>query len=96
MQIENEIRKFIMENFILDGEVNLSEDDSLLEKGIIDSTGVLELVSFIEATYQFKIKDEELVPENLDSIKNILQFIQNKLKENTAALQHSSTAAHGS
>ena len=79
MQIENEIRKFIMENFILDGEVNLSEDDSLLEKGIIDSTGVLELVAFIEETYQFKIKDEELVPENLDSIKNILQFIQNKL-----------------
>jgi acyl carrier protein len=79
MQIENEIRKFIMENFILDGEVDLSEEDSLLEKGIIDSTGVLELVAFIEETYQFKIKDEELVPENLDSIKNILQFIQNKL-----------------
>ena len=79
MQIENEIRKFITENFILDGEVTLSEEDSLLEKGIIDSTGVLELVAFIEETYQFKIKDEELVPENLDSIKNILQFIQNKL-----------------
>jgi acyl carrier protein len=79
MQIENQIRKFILENFILDGEVNLSEEDSLLEKGIIDSTGVLELVAFIEETYQFKIKDEELVPENLDSIKNILKFIQNKL-----------------
>jgi acyl carrier protein len=79
MQIKNEIRKFIMENFLLDGEVNLSEEDSLLEKGIIDSTGVLELVAFIEETYSFKIKDEELVPENLDSIKNISQFIQNKL-----------------
>jgi len=79
MQIENEIRKFIMENFILDGDNNLSNEDSLLEKGIIDSTGVLELVAFIEETYSFKIKDEELVPENLDSIKNILQFIQNKL-----------------
>ena len=90
MQIENEIRKFIMENFILDGEVNLSEDDSLLEKGIIDSTGVLELVAFIEETYKFKIKDEELVPENLDSIKNILQFIQNKLNVSREGLNRES------
>lgn len=79
MSIEGEIRKFIEENFILEGEDNLGEEDSLLEKGIIDSTGVLELVAFLEETYQFKIKDEELVPENLDSIKNISQFIQNKL-----------------
>jgi len=79
MSIENEIRKFIEENFILEGEDNLGDEDSLLDKGIIDSTGVLELVAFLEETYQFKIKDEELVPENLDSIKNISQFIQNKL-----------------
>ncbi len=79
MSIEKDIRKFIMENFILDGDGNPSNEDSLLEKGIIDSTGVLELVAFIEQTYSFKIKDEELVPENLDSIKNISQFIQNKL-----------------
>ena len=90
MSIENEIRKFIEENFILEGEDNLGEEDSLLEKGIIDSTGVLELVAFLEETYQFKIKDEELVPENLDSINNISQFIQNKLS-GTAALQQGST-----
>ena len=81
-----------MENFILDGEVNLSEEDSLLEKGIIDSTGVLELVAFIEETYSFKIKDEELVPENLDSISNISKFIENKMSGATVALQHISTA----
>jgi acyl carrier protein len=79
MKIESEIRKFVEENFILDGEDHLGEEDSLLEKGVIDSTGVLELVAFLEETYNFKIKDEELVPENLDSIKNISQFIQNKL-----------------
>jgi len=79
MNIETEIRKFIVENFILEGDDHLGDEDSLLEKGIIDSTGVLELVAFIEETYQFKIQDEELVPENLDSIKNISQFIQNKL-----------------
>jgi acyl carrier protein len=91
MQIENEIRKFIMENFILDGEIKLSEEDSLLERGVIDSTGVLELVAFIEETYQFKIKDEELVPENLDSIKNILQFIQSKLNVSCENLDREST-----
>ena len=90
MQIENEIREFIMENFLWDEEVNLSEEDSLLEKGIIDSTGVLELVAFIEETYSFKINDEELVPENLDSIKNILQFIQNKLSFSREGLNRES------
>jgi len=79
MSVENKIRKFIEENFILEEENRLGEEDSLLEKGIIDSTGVLELVAFIEETYEFKIEDEELIPENLDSIKNISQFIQNKL-----------------
>jgi len=79
MSVENKIRKFIEENFILEEENRLGEEDSLLKKGIIDSTGVLELVAFIEETYEFKIEDEELIPENLDSIKNISQFIQNKL-----------------
>ena len=76
---ESEIRKFIEDNFILDDQNDLRDEDSLLEKGIIDSTGVLELVAFLEESYHFKIKDEELVPENLDSIKNISQFIQHKL-----------------
>jgi acyl carrier protein len=79
MSIEREIRKFIEENFILEENDHLGNEDSLLEKGIIDSTGVLELVAFLEESYHFKIKDEDLVPENLDSITNISQFIQNKL-----------------
>jgi acyl carrier protein len=95
MSIEKEIKKFIEENFIVDGNDNLSSEDSLLEKGIIDSTGVLELVAFIEENYNFKIKDEELIPENLDSIKSISRFIQEKL-ELTGELQYCSTAAQGS
>jgi acyl carrier protein len=91
MSVEKEIRNFIEENFILDGNDNLSSEDSLLEKGIIDSTGVLELVAFIEENYNFKIKDEELVPENLDSIRSITKFIQERL-ELPAGLQHGSTA----
>ena len=92
MSIEEKIRHFIEENFILDGNDNLSSEDSLLEKGIIDSTGVLELVAFIEENYNFKIKDEELIPENLDSIKSISRFIQERL-ELPGELQHSSTAS---
>jgi acyl carrier protein len=79
MSIEIGIRKFIEENFILEEDNNLGEEDSLLEKGIIDSTGILELVAFLEETYKFKIKDEELIPENLDSIRNISKFVQGKL-----------------
>jgi acyl carrier protein len=78
MQIDSEIRKFITENFMWDGDGNLGDEESLLEKGIIDSTGVLELVAFIEEKYGFKLEDDELVPENLDSIKNILGYILRK------------------
>jgi acyl carrier protein len=78
MPIREAIRNFIFENFILDVEDNLKDDDSLLEKGVIDSTGVLELVAFIEEKYGFTVEDEELVPENLDSIRNIAEFILRK------------------
>jgi acyl carrier protein len=79
MELKEEIRRFILDNFIIDGDRNLGDEDSLLEQGIIDSTGVLELVAFIEETYHIKVQDEELVPENLDSINNISSFIQKKI-----------------
>jgi len=56
----------------------LRDDDSFLEKGIIDSTGVLELVAFIEENFGIKVEDEELIPENLDSIDNLVTFINSK------------------
>ena len=76
MDIKSDVRKFINDNFMMgrEGE-ELVDGDSLLDKGIIDSTGVLELVSFIEETFKFAIEDEELVPENLDSIVNIENYI---------------------
>jgi acyl carrier protein len=80
MLIQDIIRKFIQENFILDEEAHLKDEDSLLEKGIIDSTGVLELVAFIEEKYGISVQDEELIPENLDSIRNISGFIWRKTK----------------
>jgi len=79
MTLRDQIRKFILENFILENPEDLVDDESMLEKGIIDSTGVLELVGFIESTYQIKVEDEELIPENLDSVKNIVGYLERKL-----------------
>jgi len=79
MVFKEEVLRFIRENFVLDEAEKLQENDSLLEKGIIDSTGVLELVSFIEEKYNITVEDEELIPENLDSINRIAEFIKRKL-----------------
>ena len=77
--IERDIRNFIVGNFLF-GEDNgeLSNEDSLLNEGIIDSTGILELIVFLEEKYDFKIEDEELTAENLDSIKNVAGFVIRK------------------
>jgi acyl carrier protein len=80
--IKQQIVEFITTNFLFDESSNvLGEADSLLETGVIDSTGVLELVAFIEETYGVKIDDEEIVPENLDSIENITLFVTQKLSQ---------------
>ncbi len=73
------VRSFIIENFLFEEDENLKEDTSFLENGIIDSTGILELVTFLEETYEITVEDEELIPENLDSISNVVQYIQTKL-----------------
>lgn len=75
------LRQFINENFLfgLQGQT-FSDDDSLLEKRIIDSTGVLELIAFLDATFGVKVQDDELLPENLDSINRLVRFIEKKSK----------------
>jgi len=78
MAIENIIKKYIINNFIFDHSNNLNNSDSFLEKGIIDSTGVLEIVSFLEETFQIKVLDEELIPENLDSIDHLVNYVKIK------------------
>jgi acyl carrier protein len=68
-----------MENFLLGDDLRtLPGDASLIEAGIIDSTGVLELVGFLERTYGLRIADDELVPENLDSIDRVVRFVESK------------------
>ncbi len=72
------IRQFIIENFLFEEDETLKEDTSFLESGIIDSTGILELVSFLEETFGIEVDDEEMIPENLDSIANVAQYLQKK------------------
>jgi acyl carrier protein len=74
------VRRFVSENFLFGQSTDLRDDDSFLENGIIDSTGVLELVSFIEQRFEIKLRDADLVPEHLDSIQRVANFVENRLK----------------
>jgi len=81
-RIKKELRSFVIENFLFgQGGEELGNDDSFVEKGIIDSTGLLELVSFLEKKHNFHIEDKELVPDNLDSIHRIVNFLKSKMEQ---------------
>lgn len=89
--IEQEVREFLRENFPLSAdEVVLAPDASLIEVGVIDSTGVLELIGFIEERYEIEVRDEEVLPENLDSIASITRFVGGKVGASA-----SSNGSHG-
>jgi acyl carrier protein len=78
--IEQEVRQFVIDNFLF-GQSNghLSDDDSFLEKGLIDSLGILNLVQFVQEKYDIPVEDEELLPENWDSVRCVAKFVQGKL-----------------
>lgn len=77
--IEAEVRQYVVENLLFGrDEVELRGDTSFLESGIIDSTGVLELVRFLEEKFQVKLEDEDLIPANLDSVNALTRFVENK------------------
>jgi len=76
---KSKIRAFIVENFLFGNDADLNDETSFLEEGIIDSTGVLELVTFLEEEFEIAIDDEELIPENLDSINNVTAYLEKKL-----------------
>jgi len=79
MIVEDVVRAYILENFLFtDDQAELINSDSFLEKGIVDSTGVLEIIAFIEEEFNLTIEDEEMLPENLDSVEFIVKFIQSK------------------
>jgi acyl carrier protein len=74
-----QIRAYIVENFLLGQDNGVKDEESLLEAGIVDSTGVLEIAGFLEKTFTIELQDDDLVPENLDSIRNLASFVDRKL-----------------
>lgn len=77
--VKNDVKQFIIDNFLFGNAFSLSDEDSFMTKGIIDSTGILELIVHLETNYHIKIQDNELLPENLDSLNNVAEFVSRKL-----------------
>ena len=79
MPQRSEIKGFILKNYLFTNDESvLGDEESLLDKGIVDSTGILELVDFLEEKYGVRVLDEEMLPENLDSVASIVAFVQRK------------------
>jgi acyl carrier protein len=78
------VKEFIIENFLFGEEEQLNLDTDFFDKGIIDSTGVIELVSFLEESFNISVDDEELIPENFSSLQKIDVFLSKKLSQKVA------------
>ena len=77
--MREQIRNFIVDNFLFGDDSGLDDSVSFLESGMIDSTGILEVIGFLEESFSIKVNDDELIPENLDSINNLLGYLERKL-----------------
>lgn len=80
IDIAPKISSFITDNLLLGRSVDVAGAPSLLEAGIIDSTGVLELVQFLEETWSFSVRDDEMIPDNLDSVAKLEAFVRKKIE----------------
>lgn len=78
MSVESKLREYITTNFLFADGAQLANEDSFLDRGIIDSTGILEIIMFLEEEFGIKVADNEMLPENLDSIANIVRFVERK------------------
>jgi len=85
-EVHQEVRQFILKNFLFDQQVPLEDTRSLLDTGVVDSTGILELIGYLEKQYQIRFGDEELVATNFDTVKGIESIVWQKLRERAAVL----------
>lgn len=86
MSIEAKIRQFVLENYLFSSDQSLlANDDSLLQKGIIDSTGILEVIQFLTDEFAVEVQDKEMIPENLDSVNNLVAFVTRKTSTRQAS-----------
>jgi acyl carrier protein len=77
--LHDKIKTFVIQNYLFTDDVRaLGSDDSLLGRGIVDSTGMLEIIMFIEEQLGIKVADEEMIPDNLDSVNRIAEFVRSK------------------
>lgn len=96
MQLRSDVRQYIIENFYYGQDDHTLDDHiSFLQNGIIDSTGVLELVSFLQEKYNILIHDDEMIPENLDSIINIEVFVTRKMNLERSVGEAQAQGSHG-
>jgi acyl carrier protein len=85
MSISEAVRNYILENYLFSDDPSaLADDESFMEKGIVDSTGMMEVISFLEEEFDLSVQDEEMVPENLDSVSAIVAYVQRKQAQQTA------------
>ncbi|MBJ6800998.1 acyl carrier protein [Geomonas propionica] len=78
MDLKDEIRSFVVDNFLFGDAEGLTDDSSFIREGIVDSTGILQLVAYLQERYQVAVADEELIPENLDSVQRVATFVEGK------------------
>jgi acyl carrier protein len=77
--IKTKVKQFVVDNFLMgDASSMLGDKESFMETGTIDSTGVLEVVTFLEEEFKLKVNDADLLPENMDSIDNIVRYVERK------------------
>jgi acyl carrier protein len=83
MTLNEQLRQFVIDNFMFGKPYEgFADDDSFIERGIIDSTAVMELVAFLEGRYHMKLLDQDLIPENLDSVNGLARFVESRLSPN--------------
>jgi acyl carrier protein len=87
MDLITSVRAFIVENFLYGEDGNFGEGTSFLENGIVDSTGILELIAFLEQKFGIRVEDDEVIPENLDSLSNLANYLNRKLDRESASAQ---------
>jgi acyl carrier protein len=75
---EQQIREFLTNNFIFDPTVQLDLEDSFMENGVVDSTGILEVIMWVESNFGVKVEDSEVLPENFDSIGSLMRYVESK------------------
>lgn len=76
----DKLRRFILENYLFSDDPSLLDDqDSFMDKGILDSTGILELIFFLEDEFQIQVAEQDMIPDNLDSVSRLLKFLDNKV-----------------